>query len=178
MPRARYNVSRQRSRGNAITINGLLTWRARLLRRLRLKDGNQSDLEADIQAIDRVLVNVIGFKGDIDAITRDFRREALFKRGELQRLVMQVLREANEPLTTRQITERVMDRKGATMMPGRDAKERICRVRHVLKRLDFVQEARAEDGCVAWVILGSPSRELIDPPYLLTDLNYEVIGGE
>jgi hypothetical protein len=159
MPRKSYNVSRQRTRGNAITINGLLTWRARLLRRLRLKEGDASEIEADIQAIDRVLVNVIGFDGDVETITRDFRREALFKRGELQRLVMQALREANEPLTTRQITERVMSRKGATMVPGRDAKERICRVRHVLKRLDFVLETKA-DGLVAWSIITSRAPDI------------------
>lgn len=151
MPRKAYNIGRQRTRGNAITINGLLTWRARLLRRLRLKEGDQAELEADILAIDRVLVNVIGFTGDIDALTRDFRREALFKRGELQRLVMTVLREANGPLTTRQITERVMARKGATMTPGRDSKQRIHRVRAVCKRLDRVQKTRA-DGLVAWSI--------------------------
>jgi hypothetical protein len=152
MPRKAHNVSRQRTRGNAITINGLLTWRARRLRSLRLKEGELSEVEADLAAIDRVLVNVIGFTGDVEAITRDFRREALFKRGELQRLVMQVLREANEPLTTRQITERVMSRKGATMTPGRDSKERILRVRVICKRLPQVQMTQADDGCMAWVV--------------------------
>lgn len=150
MPRKQHNVSRQRSRGYAVTINGLLTWRARRLRALRKGEGDPDQIEADIQAIDRVLVNVIGFKGDIAALTRDFRREALFKRGELQRLVCDVLRQANEPLTTRQITERVMSRKGATMTAGRDSKERINRVRHVLKRLAFVEETRAGNGNVAW----------------------------
>ncbi|MEX0956967.1 MAG: hypothetical protein WDZ83_17350 [Rhizobiaceae bacterium] len=152
MPRKSYNVSRQRSRGNAITINGLLTWRSRLLRSLRLKEGDQSAIEADIAAIDRVLVNVIGFKGDIETLTRDFRREALFTHGELQRFVMQVLREANGPLTSRQITERVMDRKGATMVPGQDSKKRIERVRAVCKRLDRVQITRADDACQAWIV--------------------------
>ena len=151
MPRAKYNVSRQRSRGNAITINGLLTWRARRLRSLRKQEGQASEIEADIQAIDRVMVNVIGFRGDIETITRDFRREALFKHGELQRLVMQVLREANEPLTTRQITERVMSRKGASMVPGKDSKQRIHTVRLLCKRLDRVRETQA-DGLVAWEV--------------------------
>lgn len=150
MPRAKHNVSRQRSRGSAVTINGLLTWRARRLRSLRKGEGDPEQIEADIQAIDRVLVNVIGFKGDIATLTRDFRREALFKRGELQRLVCDVLRQANEPLTTRQITEWVMSRKGAAMTPGRDAKDRINRVRHVLKRLSIVETTRAESGNVAW----------------------------
>ncbi|MBO6540835.1 MAG: hypothetical protein JJ969_15720 [Rhizobiaceae bacterium] len=151
MPRKAHNVSRQRTRGNAITINGLLTWRARLLRRLRKREGDTASIEADIQAIDRVLVNVIGFTGDIETLTRDFRREALFKRGELQRLVMAVLRDANEPLTTRQITERVMDRKGASMTPGRDSKQRIHRVRAVCKRLD-AQAMLNDDGLQSWAM--------------------------
>ena len=149
MPRAKHNISRQRTRGNAITINGLLTWRARCLRKLRKQEGDTTSVTADIAAIDRVLVNVIGFTGDIDALTRDFRREALFKRGELQRLVLAVLREANEPLTTRQITERVMDRKGSTMTPGRDSKQRIHTVRLLCKRLACAKVGIV-DGSVVW----------------------------
>lgn len=148
MPRKAHNVSRQRSRGNAITINGLLTWRARRLRSLRLKEGDTASVEADIAAIDRVLVNVIGFDGDIDAITRDFRREAIFGRGELQRAVMNVLREANEPLTARQITERIMAGKGRTMRPGRDSKQWIARVRKVCQRLQVAQSVA--DGVQVW----------------------------
>lgn len=149
MPRKEHNVSRQRTRGNAITINGLLTWRARRLRSLRLKEGDAATIEADIAAIDRVLVNVIGFDGDIDAITRDFRREGLFRRGELQRAVASVLREANEPLTARQITERVLSRKGYTMRPGRDSKQWITRIRKVCQRL-ALELTKADDGCMAW----------------------------
>ena len=91
MPRAAYNVSRQRSRGNAITINGLLTWRAKRLRGIRLDHDNEAEHLADIAAIDRVLVNVLGFTGAIDALTRDYRREALFRRNELRRMVCDVL---------------------------------------------------------------------------------------
>lgn len=149
MPRKPYNVGRQRTSGNAITINGLLTWRARRLRSLRLREGDTAAVEADIAAIDRVLVNVIGFDGDIDAITRDFRREGLFRRGELQRAVAAVLREANESLTARQITERVLARKGYSMRPGRDGKQWISRVRKVCKRMSL-ETARADDGCMAW----------------------------
>lgn len=148
MPRKSYNVGRQRTSGNAITINGLLTWRARRLRSLRLAEGDPATIEADIAAIDRVLVNVIGFDGDIDAITRDFRREAIFGRGELQRTVAAVLREANEPLTARQITERVMAGKGRTMRPGRDSKQWITRVRKVCQRLQVVQGVA--DGVQVW----------------------------
>ena len=119
MPIQAFNLSRQRSTKSAITVNGLLTWRARRLRSLRLEPDSRDQHLADIAAIDRVLVNLIGFTGYIEARTRDFTREALFRRGELQRLVATVLREANGPLTARQITERVMSAKGHAMQPGK-----------------------------------------------------------
>lgn len=144
MPVKAYNVSRQRSRGNAITINGLLTWRAKRLRGLRVEPDRQAEHQADIAAIDRVLVNVLGFTGDIDALTRDYRREALFRRNELRRMVCDVLREANEPLTARQITERVIARKRMEMRPGAQSKQWINRVRKVCQKLPL--EAVTADG--------------------------------
>lgn len=151
MPRKEYNVSRQRSRGNPIAINALLTWRGRRLRSLRLKEGDEAELLADIAAIDRVLVNVLGFEGDIQAASRDFRREATFKRGELYRMVCDVLRGAERPLTTREITEIVMARKGVEMVPGRLSKERINRVRAVCRKLRNVEMVYATSSYQAWL---------------------------
>lgn len=148
MPSAAYNISRQRSTSNAISINAMLTARARRLRSLRLEEGGQSAHLADIEAIDRVLVNVLGFSGDIGAETKDFRRGALFGRSELRRAVIAVLREANEPLTTRQITERVMATKGKTLKPGRVGKEYINRVRVVCQHLRL--ERGMVEGVQAW----------------------------
>ena len=148
MPVKAYNISRQRTRGNAITINGLLTWRAKRLRGIRLDHDNEAEHLADIAAIDRVLVNVLGFTGDIDALTRDFRREALFRRNELRRMVCDALREANGPLTARQITERVIARKGLEMRPGAQSKQWINRVRKVCQKLPL--EATVAGGSQAW----------------------------
>ncbi len=150
MPIQKHNVSRQRSRGNPIAINAMLTWRGKRLRSLRLKEGDEQEVLADIAAIDRVLVNVLGFTGDIAEMSRDFRREALFKRGELTRLVSDVLREANGPLTTRQITERVVSRKSLVMKPGRHSKEWINRVRKVCQRSPAVCMS-VVDGAQVWV---------------------------
>ena len=113
----------------------MLTWRGKRLRSIRKAEGDEAAHLADIAAMDRVLVNVLGFTGDIGEASRDFRREALFQRGELRRAVMVVLREANGPLTTRQITERVMSTKGKTLKPGRLSKEWIKRVRVVCNQL-------------------------------------------
>lgn len=148
MPKAEFKLSRQRSTKSAITVNGLLTWRARRLRSLRLEPDSRDRHLAYIAAIDRVLVNVLGFTGDMAEASRDFRREALFGRGELQRAVATVLRQANEPLTTRQITARVMATKGRTLEPGRLSKEWINRVRKVCQRLPV--EAVTLDGVAAW----------------------------
>jgi hypothetical protein len=149
MPRAAHNIGRQRSTRNAISINAMLTWRGKRLRSVRLKEGDEAANLADIAAIDRVLVNVLGYTGDIEAESKDFRREALFKRNDLRKAVMVVLREANGLLTTRQITERVMSTKGKVLKPGRLSKEWISRVRVVCNRLPGV-ELVTMDGCQAW----------------------------
>lgn len=151
MPRQEYNVSRQRSTKSAITVNGLLTWRARRLRSLRLKEGNAKEHLADIAAIDRVLTNVLGFT-DIEAFTRDFRRETLFRRGELYRMVCDVLREADRPLTTREITEIVLARKGYALKPGRQGKEHINRVRKICRGIKCVSLEKLVDGFQTWTI--------------------------
>jgi hypothetical protein len=104
MPRKEHNVARQRTRGYAITINGLFTARSRCLQSLRLEHGDPDTTRADIAAIDRVLVNVLGYKGDIEAVSRDFKRNPSFGRGELLRAVLDVLRKADEPLSTRDLT--------------------------------------------------------------------------
>lgn len=152
MPRAAYNVSRQRSTRNAISINAMLTWRARRLRSLRLKEWDVDAIWSDIAAIDRVLANVLGYTGDIEAETRDFSRETLFRRGDLQRMVCTVLREANRPLTTREITAIVISRKGLTMDNYRQAKQWINRVRKVCQRLPGLDQTLADDGCQAWAV--------------------------
>jgi hypothetical protein len=50
MPKAAYDVSRQRSTSNAISINAMLTWRARRLRSLRVKEGDEAAHLTDIAA--------------------------------------------------------------------------------------------------------------------------------
>lgn len=96
-----------------------------------------------------MLVNVLGFAGDIDALTRDYRREALFRRNELRRMVCDALREANGPLTARQITERVIARKGLEVRPGAQSKQWINRVRKICQKLPL-EATVAGDGCRAW----------------------------
>lgn len=120
------------------------------MRDLRKGEGDQADHLADMQAIDRVLVSVLGCTDDIPAMARDFRREALFKRGELLRMVCDALRQANGPLTARELTERVLERKNMALKPGKIGKERINRVRRVCKGLQGLVKGRGVDGCETW----------------------------
>jgi len=119
------------------------------LRSLRLKEGDERELLADIAAMDRVLVNVLGYTGDIAEASRDFRREALFGRGELARAVMGVLRQANGPLTARQIAGHALATKGKALEPGRLGREWVKRVRVVCQKLPDVELAMV-DGLQVW----------------------------
>jgi hypothetical protein len=138
MPRKEYNVARQRTRGYAITINGLFTARSRCLRSLRLEDGDIETIQEDIAAIDRVLFNVLGYKGDIEAVSRDFKRNPSFGRGEMMRAVLDVLRKANAPMLTRDLTVAVFESKGLTLPPGVTGKNRINRVRKICQQVPGV----------------------------------------
>jgi hypothetical protein len=150
MPRKEYNTGRQRSRGNPIAINALLTHRGKRLRALRTGGMEAETSLADIAAIDRVLVNVLGFTGDIEAVTKDFKREAVFRRGELQRRVCDVLRDAQEPLTARQIMERIAEAKGLTMRPGKLSKQWINRTRKACERVFGPATDRWASGAMVW----------------------------
>jgi len=159
MPRSGYNIGRQRSRNYNHTTNGLLTLRGVQLRALRL--GTDPEAQANIDAIDRVLVNCIGYEGDIAEASKDYRREMTFKRGELRRAVADALRKADRPLTTREIAVVVHATKGVEITPDKVGKERITRVRAVCKKLANVQCEAGPSGCVVW------SR-----PQNFTDLGY------
>lgn len=153
MPRAKHNISRQRTRGYAITINGLFTARSKCLRSLRLED-DPEPIKSDIAAIDRVLVNVLGYKGDIEAVSCDFKRNPSFGRGEMLRAVLDVLRKADAPMLTRDLTVAVFESKGLTLPPGETGRNRINRVRKICQQVPGVVEVGG--GRQAWMIERRP----------------------
>ncbi|MGJ8570212.1 MAG: hypothetical protein ACSHXI_05855 [Hoeflea sp.] len=148
MPRAKHNVSRQRTRGYAITINGLFTARSKCLRFLRLEQGDPEAIRADIAAIDRVLVNVLGYTGDIEAVSRDFKRNPSFQRGEMLRAVLDILHKADAPMLTRELTVAVFESKGLTLPPGATGRNRINWVRKICQQVPGVCEVG--NGRQAW----------------------------
>ena len=104
------------------------------------------DHKADIAAIDCELCNLLGYTGDTEALTRDFKRAALFKRDKHRRRVYDVLREAKEPFTGYQVTHRAFERTGLSMRSGRQSKQCINRVRKICQKLPFVDTTISNDG--------------------------------
>lgn len=99
------------------TISGLLTKRADLYGEAQAIRDRQAEIRSDIDAIDRVL-GTLGYEGDLDAAMPRQKRHVVFGRGELTRAILDVLRDATEPMTTRQIAQALV------AVSGHDARDR------------------------------------------------------
>ena len=84
------------------TISGLLTKRAQLFGEAQSIRDRLAEIKNDIDAVDRVL-GTLGYDGDLDAAMPRQKRHVVFGRGELTRAVLDVLRDADGPMTSRQI---------------------------------------------------------------------------
>ena len=80
----------------SVTINGLMTRRSLLL------NDKPDTLASDIAAIDYVL-KLVGFNEDPQQYMPARRKKQIFAKGEKRRLIMQVLEQADKPLTSREI---------------------------------------------------------------------------
>ena len=87
---------KQRSGDYSVTINGLMTRRSLLL------TDKPDTLACDIAAIDYVL-QLCGFNEDPQQYMPKLRKRQIFAKGEKRRLVMETLRNADKPLTSREI---------------------------------------------------------------------------
>ena len=89
------------------TISGLLAKRADLFNEAeRLRD-RMAAIRNDISALDRVL-GTLGYTGDLDAQMPRQKRQVLFGRGELTRAILEVLRGATGPMTSREIAREIL----------------------------------------------------------------------
>jgi hypothetical protein len=85
-------------------ISSLLSKRADLLGEAeRLRD-RIAAIKNDLDALDRTL-NTLGYEGDLDAMMPRQKRHVVFGKGELFRSCMDVLRDADGPMTSRQIAQ-------------------------------------------------------------------------
>ena len=86
----------QRTKDFRIAINGLLTRRSFLL------SEKPDTLTADIAAIDRTL-QLLGCTVNPDDYMPTRRNQRIFRKGEMLRLIRGVLKDADRPMTSREI---------------------------------------------------------------------------
>ncbi|MBV9783124.1 MAG: hypothetical protein JO264_04835 [Acidisphaera sp.] len=98
---------------NEHVLNGLVRKRQEIADALEAAQGRVRQLVQDIDAVDAT-IRIFQPEIDLDTIPRVRpipRRHTAF-RGESSRLILDMLREAGEPLATRDIVRRVMEARG------------------------------------------------------------------
>jgi hypothetical protein len=126
------------------TISGLLTKRADLFNEAeRLRD-RLAEIKNDIGAIDRTL-SVLGYSGDLDAAMPRQKREVIFGRGELSKAIYRELREAERPVSSRDIAREIV------ALRGEDARDRKY-LSDLTKRVSKALRSMREEGNVRSVM--------------------------
>lgn len=95
-------------------ISGLIKRRGELHREQHAIRDREAEIYLDIDALDRTLRG-LGYEGDLEAATPKKRRKDAYKRGELSRACMKVVRESERPLTTRGVSEAALLGCGETL---------------------------------------------------------------
>ena len=113
-------------------VTALVAKRAELSGELAKLDERRTAIKAHIATLDAVL-RLFCYKGDPAKIKPRRKRNWIFRRGELQRLVLDIEREATKPLHRDDIAAEVLTRKGWAHDP--DLLETVAeKVKDVRKR--------------------------------------------
>ena len=99
--------------GQTHIVSGLVTKRAEIDGKIIARLAEIKDLKQVLHHLDRT-IKVFSPEFDLRTIraTRTNTRNALFAHGEAQRLVLGVMREHGEAMTSRQIADAIIERKG------------------------------------------------------------------
>jgi hypothetical protein len=113
------------------------------------------DLKQILNHIDRT-IKVFSPEFDLRTIraTRTNTRNALFAHGEAQRLVLGVMRECGEAMTSRQITDAIIEVKGfeITTHTVAQVQKNVLNVLRRLERKGVVVLSDGNDGILHWCI--------------------------
>lgn len=89
------------------TITGLLAKRVDLYHEAERIRDRMAVIKNDIAALDRVL-STLGYTGDLNKEMPRQKHERIFGQGELTRAILDVLRDATEPMATRDIAREIL----------------------------------------------------------------------
>lgn len=134
------------------TISGLLAKRADLFNEAERIRDRLAEIRNDIGAMDRTL-NVLGYKGDLDAAMPRQKREVIFGRGELSKAIYGELREATGPLSSRDIAREIVAMRGEDARDRKYLSELTKRVSKALRQMKaegLVRSAADAKGNLSW----------------------------
>ena len=141
--------------GQTHIISGLVTKRAEIDGQIITRLAEIKDLKQVLHHLDRT-IKVFSPEFDLRTIraTRTNTRNALFAHGEAQRLVLGVMREHGEAMTSRQIADSIIERKGfeATTYTVTQVQKNVLNVLRRLERKEVVVLSNRNDGILHWRI--------------------------
>lgn len=135
-------------------MSGLLTKRADLFNEAQRIRDRLAEIRNDIDALDRTL-GVLGYEGDLDAAMPRQKRHVIFGRGELTRQVLSILRQADGPLTSRQIAQEIVSQSGMDARDRKFVSDLVKRVGKALRQYPggTVRKATDASGNVVWSVV-------------------------
>jgi hypothetical protein len=122
------------------TISGLLAKRVELYHEAERIRDRTAEIKNDIAALDRVL-HTLGYAGDLNADMPRQKHGRLFGQGELTRAILDVLRDATEPMATRDIAREIIS------VNEQDARDRKL-LSEVTRRTSKALRIQAQQGRV------------------------------
>lgn len=145
-------IKRSRTETFEHTVSGLLTKRADLFNEAQRIRDRLAEIKNDVAALDRVL-GTLGYTGNLDAEMPRQKRQVLFGAGELTRAILDELREATEPMASREIARAIL---AVNEQDPRDRRlltehtRRVSKALRVLALKSFVRRATNAVGDVSW----------------------------
>ena len=125
---------------------------ARRLREEMAKVGN------DIEALDRTLLS-LGYKGGLKAVAPRGARVVYFHRDELRRWLLNELRQAHGPVSSRDLAEKIIGLEGkdcADRALRNDMVKRVGKSLKLLRRQGLTKSFRNELGLFVWALTKQP----------------------
>ncbi|WP_439572772.1 hypothetical protein [Phreatobacter sp.] len=126
------------------TISGLLAKRVDLYHEAERIRDRLAEIRNDLSALDRVL-HTLGYAGNLDTDMPRQKHERIFGQGELTRAVLDALRDAPEPMASRDIAREVI------AVNEQDARDRRL-LTEVTRRVSKVLRIQSQAGRVRKII--------------------------
>ena len=141
--------------GQTHIVSGLVTKRAEIDGQIIARLTEIKDLKQVLHHIDRT-IKVFSPEFDLRTIraTRTNTRNALFQHGEAQRLVLGVMREHGEAMTSRQIADAIIDSKDFEALSSTitQVQKDVSNILRRLERKGVVVLSDSNDGILHWRI--------------------------